>query len=215
MPSRFRCSCGSSSITTSRSPGTPPAGASLPMPLMLSCMPSSTPAGILISTTRSSRFRPCSSPPVPRLLTVCPMPPQAGQVLTVCIWPRKVLCTRATWPLPPQVAQVPYSAPSARTSLFTLIFFSTPLAISARSSFNRTRRLLPFTTRRPRERPKPPPPPKPPKAPPKASPKMSPNWLKMSSMDMPPPKPPGPPMPGPACPKRSYLAFFSGSLRIS
>ena len=52
---------------------------------------SSTPAGILIGTTTSSRTRPCSSLPGARLLTVCPIPPQLGQVLTVCIWPMKVL----------------------------------------------------------------------------------------------------------------------------
>ncbi len=181
------------------------------MPLIFNCIPSSTPAGIWIGTTTSSRIRPCSSLPGARLVTDRPIPPHAGQVVTVCIWPRKVFWTRRTWPLPPHVEQVPYSLPFARTNLVTLIFFSAPLATSSKLILSRTRKLLPFTVRPPRCCPKPPKPP-----PPNPPPKMSPNWEKMSSMFMPPPwKPPPPKPPGALCPNRSNLARLSGSLRIS
>ena len=65
---------------------------------------------------------------------------QVGQVVTVCIWPRKVLLTRRTWPLPPQVEQVwmlflslaPVPLQVVQeTYFFTLIFLVTPLAISS------------------------------------------------------------------------------------
>src|ERR1700721_2270491 len=47
-----------------------------------------------------------------------PSPLQVGQVVTVCIWPRKVLLTRRPWPLPPQVEQV-----------WTLFLFLAPLPL--------------------------------------------------------------------------------------
>ena len=47
-PSLFNCSCSISSMTISKSPGTPPLGAAFPLPLIDNCMPSVTPAGILI-----------------------------------------------------------------------------------------------------------------------------------------------------------------------
>src|SRR6478735_4001340 len=83
---------------------------------------------------------------------VLPSPLQVGQVVTVCICPRKVLVTFLTCPLPPQVIQfctLPLSlAPDPaqvvqETYFFTLIFLETPLAISSKFNFNFTRRLLP------------------------------------------------------------------------
>merc|ERR1711974_561381 len=69
---------------------------------------------------------------------------------------------------------------------FTFIFFSTPFAISSSVSFTLILRLLPFTRRCPPP-PKPPPKPeKPPPPPPNAPPKISPNWLKVSSIFIPP-----------------------------
>ena len=65
---------------------------------------------------------------------------EVGQVVTVCICPRKVFCTRRTWPEPLQVLQVwilPLSlAPLPLqvvqvTCFFTLICLVTPLAISS------------------------------------------------------------------------------------
>src|SRR5688572_26224397 len=100
-----------------------------------------------------------------------------------------VLVTLLTCPAPLHVEHLlkadPFWAPEPlhelhATALFTLIFFSTPLVISAKVSFTLIRRLLPrFTWRLP-----PPPPPK------KLSnglwpPKISPNWLKMSSIFIP------------------------------
>src|SRR5690606_2043665 len=90
------------------------------------------------------------------------------------------------------------------TFLLTFIFFSTPFAISSRVNFTLIRRLLPRATLLPppRERDPPkklsnPPPPPPPK--------ISPNWLKMSSMSIPPaPATPKPPPLAPACPNWSY-----------
>ena len=45
--------CGSSSIRITRSPGLPPRSPALPRPLMLSCMPSCTPAGMSMFTVSS------------------------------------------------------------------------------------------------------------------------------------------------------------------
>jgi hypothetical protein len=65
---------------------------------------------------------------------------QVGQVVTVCIWPRKVLVTFLTWPEPPQVPQVcteflsfaPEPLHTLQGTYFlTLIFLVTPLAISS------------------------------------------------------------------------------------
>src|SRR5690606_28276919 len=119
---------------------------------------------------------------------------------------RMVFVTRRTVPDPLQVEHVlnaaPFLAPVPlhglqETFLLTLIFFSTPEAISSRVSLTRIRKLLPREPRRP------PPEFDPPKKlskglPPAAPPKISPNWLNMSSMFMPPwPPPPNPPPPKP------------------
>src|SRR5690606_25429569 len=111
-----------------------------------------------------------------------PSPLHVGHVLVVCIWPRMVLVTRRTAPVPPQVrhvlnddlslAPVP-SHVEQTTFLLTLIFFSAPLAISLNVNLTLMRRFDPLETRRPLRCPPPkklsnglPPPPK-----------MSPNWL--------------------------------------
>src|SRR5688572_11272070 len=178
-----------------RSPAVPPLSPALPLPLMLNCMPSCTPAGISMLIVSSPYTRP-SPLQVPHLaVIVTPSPLQVGQVVTVCICPKNVFCTLLTCPLPPQVLQVctlPLSfAPEPLqvvqgTCFFTLIFLVTPFAISSYVSFSFTRRLLPLI---PRLRPPPlrarPPPPK--RLPKRSSPNISPNWLKISSMFIPPP----------------------------
>src|SRR5882724_8752333 len=129
-------------------------------------MPSCTPAGIS-SVTVSSPYTLPSPLQVPHLaVMVVPSPLQVGQAVTVCICPRKVLLTRFTWPLPPQVEQVCMLLLSLAplppqvwhtTYFFTFTLRVTPLAISSYDSFSFIRRLLPRTPRllppRPEERP--------------------------------------------------------------
>ena len=193
LPSRFRVSCGISSIRMMRSPGTPPRGAALPLPPMLSCIPSLTPAGMLMLMVSSPRTTPSPWQTVHFEVICVPSPLQVGQVLVVCIWPKMVLVTLRTAPCPPQVLQVwnderslaPVPSQVVHTTcLFTFIFFSAPLAIS--SSVKRTlmRRLLPLATRLPPPRCWPPPPKKPSNGLP--PPKISPNWLNMSFISIPP-----------------------------
>src|SRR5690606_5696384 len=158
---------------------------------MDNCMPSLTPAGILMLMVSSPRISPSPWHVVHLADISTPSPLQVGQVLVVCICPRMVLVTRRTAPVPPQVrhvlnddlsfAPVP-SQVEQTTFLLTLIFFSAPLAISLSVSFTLMRRFDPFATRRPLRCPPPPkklskglPPP----------PNISPNWLNMSSMFMP------------------------------
>src|SRR4030042_5401348 len=139
---------------------------------------------------------------------VFPSPPHAGQVCVDCIWPRKVLVTWVTCPVPRQVAHVEYDEPFLAPVpshevqgiyLLTLIFFSTPWAISFRSTLTFTLRLLPFLVLAADLLL----PPNPPKEP-NASPKISPKLAKISSMVIPPPPKPLPAPPEtPACPKRS------------
>src|SRR5450432_1431295 len=123
-----------------RSPGEPPLSPAFPFPETLSCMPSCTPAGISILTTSSPNTLPSPLQATHLEVIVVPSPLQVGQVVTVCIWPRKVLLTRLTCPLPPQVPQVwtlalslaplPWQVPQA-TCFFTFIFLLTPFAISS------------------------------------------------------------------------------------
>src|SRR5476651_49084 len=182
-----------------RSPGTPPLGAALPLPLILNCMPSLTPAGILMLMVSSPRTTPSPWQTVHFEVMVEPSPLQVGQVLVVCIWPSMVLVTLRTAPEPPQVLQVEKDdwsfapVPSQvrqTTCLFTFIFFSAPLAISSRVKRTLIRRLLPRATRLPPPPPwRPPPPPKKPSNGLPPLPKMSPNWLKISFISIPGPPP--------------------------
>ena len=110
-------------MATIKSPGTPPPGASFPLPCMLSCIPSSTPGGISISIIVSFFSNPEESTPGGLLAIICPDPLQLGQVEEVCIAPRIVLVTLLTCPVPLQVGQVENSTPFAATNLFTFIFF--------------------------------------------------------------------------------------------
>src|SRR5688572_9861675 len=190
-----------------RSPAIPPLSPALPLPLIFSCIPSCTPAGMSIVTVSSPYTRPSPLQVLHFAVIVEPSPLQLGQVLTVCICPRKVFCTLLTCPLPPHVLQV-CTLPSSfapfpphvlqATCFFTLIFFVTPFAISSYESFNLMRRLLPLIPRfrwPPRLRWPPPN-----MFPKRSSPKISPNWLKISSMFIPPPYPPLPFPLTPACP---------------
>src|SRR5690606_3733815 len=123
-----------------------------------SCIPSLTPAGILMVMVSSPRTSP-SPWQVEHLAEIStPSPLQVGQVLVVCICPRMVLVTRLTAPVPPQVRHVlnedlsfapEPSQVEQTTCLLTFIFFSAPLAISLSVSFTLIRRLVPFATRRP------------------------------------------------------------------
>src|SRR3954471_10300714 len=93
-------------MSISTSPFAPPRSPALPLPPTLSCIPSCTPAGISMVTVSSPYVLP-SPLQTPHLwVMVVPSPLHVGQVVTVCIWPRKVLLTFLTCPLPPQVPQV-------------------------------------------------------------------------------------------------------------
>src|SRR6201999_2925570 len=150
-------------------------------------------AGTLILIVSSPRTTPSPWQTVHFEVIVVPSPLQAGQVLVVCIWPSMVLVTLRTAPCPPQVLQVCIDersfAPEPSqvlhtTCLFTLIFFSAPLAISSSVNLTLMRKLLPRATRRP-----PllclPPPKKPSNGLP--PPNISPNWLNISSIFILPP----------------------------
>src|ERR1700750_384213 len=123
-----------------RSPEAPPRSPALPRPPTLSCMPSCTPAGMSIVTVSSPYTRPSPLQTEHLAVTMEPSPLQVGQVVTVCICPRKVLLTRRTWPLPPQVEQVwtlflslaPLPLQVVQPTYFlTLMFLETPFAISS------------------------------------------------------------------------------------
>src|SRR5436853_6016732 len=89
-----------------RSPLMPPRSPAFPLPLIFNCIPSCTPAGTSMVTVSSLYILP-SPLHVPHLAVITvPSPLQVGQVVTVCICPRKVLVTLRTCPLPPQVPQV-------------------------------------------------------------------------------------------------------------
>src|SRR5436190_14218996 len=122
-----------------RSPALPPRSPALPFPVTFNCIPSCTPAGISIVTVSSPYTRPSPLQLVHFCVMVVPSPLQVGQVVTVCICPRKVLVTRLTCPVPPQVAQVCIEALSLAPlpvhtwqvmCFLTLIFLLAPLAIS-------------------------------------------------------------------------------------
>ena len=96
FPSRIRSGCDSSWITTSKSPFTPPCRPVFPFPETFSCIPSPTPAGILILTTSSPLTTPSPAQLVHLFLMTWPSPLQVGQVVVVCICPSKVLVMRVT-----------------------------------------------------------------------------------------------------------------------
>src|SRR5690606_8161167 len=129
-------------------------------------MPSLTPAGILIGITSSSITLPSPLQVWQVSVTIFPSPLQLGHVLLDTIWPSIVFTTFLTCPFPPHMVQVckevPFFAPFPLhvpqvTCLFTLIFFSTPLAISSRFNLSLIRRFDPFLLR---DCPPPEPPPK-------------------------------------------------------
>src|ERR1035437_5765017 len=112
----------------------------LPLPLMLNCIPSCTPAGISKVTVSSPYILPSPLQVLHLLVITEPSPLQVGQVFTVCICPRKVFCTLRTCPFPPQVLQVCILflsfAPEPPQVLqamyfFTFIVFVAPFAISS------------------------------------------------------------------------------------
>src|SRR5690606_35839606 len=87
-----------------------------------------------------------------------PSPLQVGQVVLVCICASMLFVRLLTEPAPLQVRQVlnedlsfaPEPSQFLHTLfLLTLIFFSTPFAISSRVSLTLIRRLVPRATRRP------------------------------------------------------------------
>src|SRR5690606_28242643 len=106
MPSLLSVSCGTSSTTIIKSPGIPPRAAALPLPLIDNCMPSLTPAGILMVIVSSPLSNPSPLHVGHFAVITTPSPLQEGQVLVVCICPSMVLVTRRTDPEPPHVLQV-------------------------------------------------------------------------------------------------------------
>src|SRR5688572_27922020 len=89
-----------------RSPAGPPRSPAFPLPLILSCIPSRTPAGMSIVTVSSPYILP-SPLQLPHLAVIMHTSPlHQGQVATDCICPRNVLVTLLTCPLPPHVLLV-------------------------------------------------------------------------------------------------------------
>ena len=72
------------------------------------------PAGISTLTRWRSGARPWPSQSGQGLSILVPVPPQSGQVVRVCICPRKVRCVVTTWPLPWQVGHWTFVPPSAQ-----------------------------------------------------------------------------------------------------
>ena len=191
------------------------------MPGTLTIIPSSTPAGMLISTTSSPFTTPVPPHSLHLFLIIVPSPLQVGHSDCVCIIPNTDLTVRATTPRPLHVGQVsgvlPPSAPEPWQhehvmSFLTLNFLVTPEATSCSESLTFSLRSAPLNWAR-----LPPPSPNPPKPPnPECPPNTSPNIEKMSSIENPPPKPPEPPKPlGPLKPNWSYCCLFCGSWSTS
>ena len=108
-------------MRTNKSPGIPLGLLeSFPFADTLSCIPSSTPGGILIETVSSELSIPLESVPGPLLIIVCPDPPQAGQIDEDCILPRIVFVTLVTWPVPLHVVHVENLESGERIFLLTL-----------------------------------------------------------------------------------------------
>ena len=74
LPSRFKIKSSASSINIIKSPAGPPIGPAFPFPLMLSCMPLATPAGIFTETTSSLFTNPSALEPAGRLPIIRPVP---------------------------------------------------------------------------------------------------------------------------------------------
>src|ERR1041384_6995451 len=89
-----------------RSPCGPPLSPAFPLPLIFNCIPSCTPAGTSIVTVSSAYTLPSPLQVAHFAVITVPSPLQVGQVVTVCICPRKVFVTLLTWPLPPLVRHV-------------------------------------------------------------------------------------------------------------
>src|SRR5256714_2013727 len=125
------------------SPRGPPRWPAFPTPRSVMYCPVATPGGTSIEISRSSRNRPSPRHFLHGVCTVVPSPLHVGHGATVTNCPKNERCARRTSPLPLHVAHVcafePGSAPlpvqrSQGSSSFALIFFSTPVATSARVS---------------------------------------------------------------------------------
>ena len=74
-----------------------------PLPAKRTCWPSRMPAGIWMVTRSRSGTRPWPLHSGQGFSMTVPVPPQSGQVVAVCMSPRKVRCTLVTRPAPWQV----------------------------------------------------------------------------------------------------------------
>ncbi len=142
-------------MTTRRSPLIPLFLAACPCPWRVSCMPASTPAGILTFMVSRLRISPEPEQFLQGFDMIFPSPLHCWHVERVIVWPRKLLVTLCTSPVPLHAGQVfmselflaPLPEHSARGTLFSmLISFSTPLAISSRVSLTLTRMSRPRET---------------------------------------------------------------------
>ena len=88
----------------------------LPSPVMRTCIPSSTPAGMVTVRVRRRRSTPCARQFEQGVAMVRPAPLQAGQGVVTANCPKTLRCARRTWPEPAQVTQdvigVPGSLPA-------------------------------------------------------------------------------------------------------
>ena len=117
-PRRWKTACGSSWISTYRSPAGPPPGPTSPSPASWMRVPLSTPAGILTVSVRRERIRPSPAHSGHGVGTTVPKPWHCGHGREVMTWPRKDRVTCETSPRPRHMSQVcaevPGAAPSPR-----------------------------------------------------------------------------------------------------
>src|SRR5436190_11589909 len=118
LPWRLKNGCGFTVRTTYRFPGAPPRELTSPSPVTRTLIPSSTPAGILTTTRRLLRTRPCPRHFSQGVVITVPSPRQRSQTVTLTNCPKIDCCTRRIspdpWQLEQRVLDVPGCAPLPR-----------------------------------------------------------------------------------------------------
>src|SRR6266702_3277143 len=100
LPCRLKNWCGLTVRITYRLPGVPPRALTSPSPVTRTLIPSSTPAGILTTTRRLLRTRPCPRHFSQGVVMTRPSPRQRSHMETLTNWPKIDCCTRRISPVP-------------------------------------------------------------------------------------------------------------------
>src|SRR5207245_6528924 len=118
LPERLKNGWGFTVRMTYRLPGVPPRELTSPSPVTRTLIPSSTPAGILTTTRRLLRTRPCPRHFSQGVVITLPSPRQRSHMVTLTNCPKIDCCTRRISPVPWQAEQrvvdVPGCAPLPR-----------------------------------------------------------------------------------------------------